>query len=506
MVETEKFRKVDKNKYEKAKPSSVSLRHFGNNTILYGVGNSVLRGASFLLVPIYVHYLSVSEYGTLETALLTIQILIVFMGVGIPSAIIRYYAKDARNDDAGGLLGSSLGVVGLAMLISSLLFLLVPSFVFSKMAEIQIPFTFKILIVVPAIAECLTIIAMSIFRAQDKAGKYTLITIGTASFLTLFTLLLLPGLNQRLSGALMARGLAYGSIGLITTYLLVRFNSLRFSIEKARAVFRFGYPLTFAALGWFVLLSSDRYFLVYYSGMHEVGIYSLGCKLTLLLLVLVVWPFELTYGPFVFASLDHDRMRIVMSRLLTYLILALTVVGYLIVLLGKDIINLIAPKEYAAAYLVTICLLPTAGLQGLHYWSNAQLHIMQKTSHIAAVIGAAAVFNVLLNYLLVPRYGWVGAAVATNISILVAVGTLVVIGFSVFPIPLELRRLGIVASVGVALCFSYVITHGLRSPHIYFANSVVLLAIPFFLYSARFFNSSEKQFLKNLLAFKGRQR
>ncbi len=126
----------------------------------------------------------------------------------------------------------------------------------------------------------------------------------------------------------MARGLAYGSIGLVMTYLLLRLNSLRFSMDKARAVFSFGFPLTFAACGWFVLLSSDRYFLAYFSGMHQVGIYSLGCKLTIFLLVLVVWPFELTYGPFVFANMDHEEMKIMMSRLLTYLVLALIVVGF----------------------------------------------------------------------------------------------------------------------------------------------------------------------------------
>jgi len=376
---------VYKDSYEKKEPSSASLRHFGNNAIFYGIGNSLLRGAAFLLVPIYVRYLSVSEYGALETALITIQILIVFMGAGMPSAIIRFYTTDARNDDVGHLLFSSLGVVGFAILIVSLLFLLLPSFIFSKLTEVQTPLTLKILILIPALTECWVIVGMSIFRAQDKAGKYTLMASGCASFLILFTLLLVPVLKQSLSGALIAKGLAYGSIGLVTTYPLLRFKSLRFSMEKVREVFRFGFPLTFSAFGWFILLSVDRYFLAYFSGMHQVGIYSLGCKLTFLLLVFVVWPFELTYGPFVFANMNSHRMRKMMSRLFTYLFLALIVVSYMIVLFSKDIISLIAPKEYETAYLVTMCILPVIALQGIHYWSNAQLHIMQKTSHIAAV-------------------------------------------------------------------------------------------------------------------------
>ena len=44
------FEKVNKDRSGKIEPSSISLRHFGNNAILYGAGNSVLRGAAFLVV------------------------------------------------------------------------------------------------------------------------------------------------------------------------------------------------------------------------------------------------------------------------------------------------------------------------------------------------------------------------------------------------------------------------------------------------------------------------
>ena len=424
----------------------------------------------------------------------------------MPAAIIRFYAEDHKKNDIGHLLGSSLGVVGIAMLVCSLLFLLLPSLFFIKLSDVQTPFTFKILITLAALAECFTLIAMSIFRAQDKAVKFTLIAVCSALFLILFTLLFLPVLNQRLSGALMARCLTYGSIGLVMTYLLLRFNALKFSMEKAWEVFRFGYPVAFSGLGWFILLSSDRYFLAYFSGMHEVGIYSLGCKLTFFLLVLVVWPFELTYGPFVFANMDHREMKKMMSRLLTYLVLSLIVVGYLIAFLSRGIIQLIAPEEYEYAYIVTICMLPATALRGIHFWSNAQLHIMKKTPHIALVIGVAAFLNLVLGYLLIPKYSWVGAVIATNISSLVAVGTLAVIGSYAFPVKLELRRLVIAVAVSAILCFSYLMTHTLRSHYFYLVNSGVLLAIPAFLYFMRFFDSNEKHFLINLLAFKRGQR
>ncbi len=496
---------MDKVKLNITESTSASLKHFVNNAVLFGAGNTLLRGASFLLVPLYAYHLSVSEYGTLETAFVTIQILVIFMGVGMPSTIIRFYAQDKKQNDIGHLLGSSLGVIGIAMFLCSLPILFLPSFVFSKMLEIQTPSFFKILIAITALAECSTIYAMSILRAQDKAGKYTLMAFCNAVFLILFTLLLLTVLNQGLYGALIARGLAYGSVGTLLTVVFLQLKSKRFSISKALELLRFGFPLTFVASAWFIMLASDRYFLAHFSGMHQVGIYSLGYRLTFLLLILVVVPFELTYGPFVFKNMDHLNMKKMMSCLFTYLMLALILVGFLIVLLSRDIISLIAPNEYKTAYLVTICILPTTALQGIHYWSNAQLHITKKTSTIALVLGAAAFLNLVLNYLLIPKFAWVGAVVATNISSLFAVSILFVIGLAAFPVPLELRRLGLLMAVAAALVFSYLITNTIRTQYFYIANIGVLLTIPFFLYFMHFFDSKEKNFLKNLLTFKKRQ-
>ena len=99
-----------------------------------------------------------------------------------------------------------------------------------------------------------------------------------------------------------------------------------------------------------------------------------------------------------------------------------------------------------------------------------------------------------------------GAVIATNISSFVAVSALVLIGFYSFPVPLELRRLIIVAVVGVTLCLSYLLTHAITNPNFYFINGAVLFAIPFILYRAQFFDSKEKQFIKKLMVLNGIRR
>lgn len=484
----------------------MNLKLFGKNAVIYATGNITLRASSFLLVPLYTYYLSIEDYGRLETVFVTIRILVVFTGLGIQSSVIRFYKESESNGEISKLLGSTLVVIGIGIFTFCSLFVLAFGTFFQNLLQSNVGNQLIVLVCFASIAECLTIYFLAFQRAQNKACEYAAYTISIAFLVVLLTVIFLSILKQGLPGVLTARTIGYVSIGTIIGFTLLRRVPLHFSKVKTQELFTFGFPLIFAASGWFILEGSDRYFLALFSGMVQVGIYALGYKLTFILLAVVVMPFELAYGPFVFANRNQPSLRKDMSRLFTYLILASVIVGYVIVLFSRDVINLIAPKEFEAAYLVTIYILPSVALQGIFYWSAAQLHITKNTSYIAIVVGIAAILNLALNYLLIPRYVWVGAAIATNISYFIAVGILIIIGFSVFPVPLELRRIGIVVVLGVGLGFSYLLTYNLSRHYFYFVNSSVILVIPVFLYCMRFFAPNEKLFIINLLAFKGMQR
>lgn len=477
----------------------MDLKLFGKNTVVYGIGNITLRTTSFLLVPLYTHYLSVEDYGRLETVFVTIQILLIFMGLGIQSSVIRFYKESEERGELSQLLGTSFIVIGTAILTFALLFVFVFGPYFKSLIHSEKSNLIVLLICFAAIVECMTGCLMSIYRAQNKATKFTVSAVSNALLIILFTLLLLSFFKQGLMGAVTARMLGYGLIGVILTFNLINFTPLKFSKEKVRELLSFGFPLIFASSAWFILDASDRYFLAHFVGMHEVGIYALGYKLTFILLAVVVMPFQLAYGPFIFAYIDHPGLKKTMSRLLTYLVFTLIIVGYLIVLFSRDIISLIAPSEYSNAYLVTICIIFVTALTGINYWNAAQLHVVKKTHYIAIFTCIAAILNLLLNYLFIPQYGWVGAAIATNLSFIFAIGTLVIIGQRNFPITFEFRRLIFCAIILIILFLSYVLTNNINRIFYYGFNFTLIILTPLFLYLLGFFDLQEKQFINSVL-------
>ena len=76
----------------------MSLKKLGENTAIYAIGNVGLRAASFLLIPLYTHTLSVADYGLLATLLITIQLMLIVMNMGMRTTLVRFLKEHEENN------------------------------------------------------------------------------------------------------------------------------------------------------------------------------------------------------------------------------------------------------------------------------------------------------------------------------------------------------------------------------------------------------------------------
>ena len=110
----------------------MNLRGFGRNAVIYAIGNIGLRAASFLIIPLYTHALTVEEFGLLVTLLTTMQFMIILMGLGSGMALLRFQNQYEGTSEEAELMGSAIcinlaggmAVTGIAMLMLPLLSLI----------------------------------------------------------------------------------------------------------------------------------------------------------------------------------------------------------------------------------------------------------------------------------------------------------------------------------------------------------------------------------------------
>ena len=212
--------------------------------------------------------------------------------------------------------------------------------------------------------------------------------------------------------------------------------------------------------------------------------------------MILILPFHLAYGPFVYANIKTPGIQDTISRVLTYLMLCFAFVAFGIAYMTRDLLAIIAPPEYFSAYTITFLILPALAFRGIYYIGESLLYISHKTHIVGTCVSIFTLLSIILNFLFIRVWGIYGA-ICVFIIILVATSLVTLsLGIKNFPILVEWRRL---ITAGFMLSGFLISTYLLFNTHVYLYHSfipILTIATLISLYYSGFFNEREKHFLK----------
>jgi O-antigen/teichoic acid export membrane protein len=212
-------------------------------------------------------------------------------------------------------------------------------------------------------------------------------------------------------------GLAVGAgCALAATLATTGLLTGRPSFDRARAValLRYGIPLVPATVMGWVVFAVDRSLIVAFRDVGEAGYYGLASRVTAPLL-LAVSAFGVAWAPLIMSQ-ARARQPELRARALTAVLSGTGAVFLVLVLFAEPLVRLFGGAEYAPAARAV----PGLALGWLG-WAAAsvlltEFAVTKRTPAIAAISGLAATANVLLNVILIPPFGFTGAAWATAAS------------------------------------------------------------------------------------------
>ncbi len=470
----------------------MQLKLFGRNATIYAFGNIGLRISSFLLIPLYTHTLSMEEYGTLATLLMTVQILLAVMGFGTQRSFTRFATEYDNQNKTGLLFSSILQLNIISGIIVTIITLIIFKSVLSNIIYLENINKYILMTCGVAITQSLFLNTINYYRTFNDGLKYAISSLTAAFLMILLTLVMLQIFKMGIPGVLLAQILTYSILGFFISVNIVYKKGVGFSHEVLKKIIIFGFPLIFSMSADLVLDTTALYFLGFFSDLKMVAIYSIGYKLAQIAGMVLILPFQLAYEPFVFANIRNKELNVTISKLVTYLLLLFSFVALGIVFISRKLLPIIAPSEYSQSYLIIFLILPGIAFKGIHYVGQSLLHIKNRSYVTGITATLFTILSVSFNYIFIKLFGIFGAVFVFNFTMIGSALVLIIIGMKTFPIPLEKMRLTITCFLSVIFLF---LVFSLKNTEFYIYYTIIpIIAISVFglLYYFNFFYDEEK--------------
>jgi len=477
----------------------MNLRSLGQNAFLYAIGNISIRVGSFFLIPLYTYSLSISDYGRLVTLLMTIQVLIPVIGLGTPAGFMRFADEYRKKGQVGSLVGSTIVMQAGSGLAATIIcvFLLLPFFRIILHTDAVLEYV--ALTCLAALAQSLFDHITSYYRVRSEGLKFLAASVSAFGILILTNLVFIRTFSWGIKGALIAQAVTYGGLWIVILIHVFSVDGIGASAQLIRRLFKFSFPLVFAVTSGIAGDVSAVYLLSMLTSLEQVAIYSLGYKIASIAGNVLILPFQLAYEPFVYQNAETLGIQNTISKILTYLMLCFSFVAFAIVFIARDLLHVIAPPEYFAAYPVIFLMLPAMAFKGVYYIGESLLNIKHRTKFVGIVVTVLTVAGIASNYFLIKWWGMSGAlfifnvlAVATSISLMVG-------GINSFPIPVEWRRLILISALTSFLMLGVYFLHNANNFVYYSVLPLIGIGSLAYIYFGNFCNLEEKSAIKGFL-------
>lgn len=474
-----------------------TLKKLASQTAVYGLSQIIGRFLNYLLVPLYTGIFAPEEYGVVTEMYAYVTFFIVLLTYGMETAFFRFSGK--LEDD-----NKVFGTATTSILISSGLFAVI-GLAFAQPVADMLRYPnhaeyirwFVMILALDAIVS----IPFARLRQQNKPLKFAavkLLNIGVNVGLNLFFLLGCPAILKSDGFAFMhgfvntvynpEMGIGYIFISnliasLITVPLLAKeLAGVKYGLDKKlwKEMFTYALPLMVVGFAGMINETLDRAILKYLlpreTAMHDLGVYGAVYKLSMLM-TLFIQAYRYAAEPFFFSYAKNKDSGAMYARIMNIFVIICCVV-FLSVTLFIDVFKHFLQDEafWEGLHVVPILLLANMFL-GIYINLSIWYKLGDKTNLGARISLMGAGVTILLNFSLIPVWGYVGSAWATLAAYFTMAVLNYIYGQKHYPIPYNLLK--ILTYIGLSILL-YVVSwqassYMPNSTTVYVLNAVLLL-------------------------------
>lgn len=379
-----------------------------NNTILFLIGNIGSKLIQFILVPLYTYTLTTAQYGVTEIVITAINILIPIFSISISDGFLRFGLNKKYDKE---MVTSIVMRILLFGSFCSILFM--PLF---KVNEILSKYLFFFIFILN-LRMYRDVLAI-ILKIYDKNKLFAIDSMLYTFILCISNFILLVFFKLEIKGYFLSYIIA-NIFSILFIYISSKL-SMKIILKKIdknlfKKMFIYSLPMIANGIAWWITNASDKFMLNWLMTESDVGIYSVATKLPTFVTTFT----SIFNQAWIISSViefDNEKERKFYSATFRKYYGLVFMACSLLILIIKPFIKLYVSEEYYISWKYAPILIASASSSGIAAFMVGIYAASMKNINVTLTTVIGGIINVILNYILIPKIGIMGAAVATYVS------------------------------------------------------------------------------------------
>jgi len=387
-----------------------TFKSIGRNSFFLASSQIIEKILYFLMAILLARYLGKGDYGKLIYAIAFANLFTFFWDFGLGRLIIRDVAKDRSN--ASTTFSSKFKFQIISCFIGILVLSLYLILFEIRGLEVYLIFIFGISTALNHLSNSFR----SIFIAFERAEYETYFNFALRSILLLTVFLAIHRGWELISISLVL--LLFSLLNLIGSWKLVERNFFHLQLRKTQTSFasivKESFPVALIIAFTTFYLQINKILLLKWKGEEATGIYG---AVDVIVMTFLIISNSLVLATFPIISKENRISKEKTFSIYKSIFKVLITLGLPIalggMLLNKEIISFIYGAEFSESKEVLKILIWLTPIIFLTNFTGSCLIAVEKQKRLALICGFNTVLNLTLNFILIPYYGYVGAAIAS---------------------------------------------------------------------------------------------
>ena len=437
------------------------LTNIFKDTAIYGLSSIIGRFLNYLLVPLYTAQLSAASggYGIITNIYAYVALVLVLLTFGMETTYFRFTNK--THTDSQTVYGTTLITVGSLSLVFAVLVLLFLAPVSQLMGYADHPEYVGVMVVTVAI-DAFLCIPFAHLRQQRKAIKFAALKLLNIVVTILLNLIYFYWMDGKDVGYVFYINLV--CTAMLAVCLITEYAGFRWKLDKQllRSMLGYSWPILVLGIAGILNQTADKMLFPYiYEGSDmrtQLGIYG-ACSKIAMIMAMITQAFRFAYEPIVFAGVKDKDQHEMYEKAMKYFII-FTLLAFLIVVAYLDILKYIVRNpDYWVGLKVVPIVMAAEIMMGIYFNLSFWYKIIDKTIWGAVFSGIGCAVLLIVNFIFVPKYGYMACAWGGFAGYGVAMLTSYFVGQKYYPLAYPLKEIGMYVVIAVVLTMAMYKVH-----------------------------------------------